>query len=103
MKARKPLPRAERARFKPLPLPLWLRIVTIALGWLLILIGIAGLFLPVIQGGLSLALGFAALSISSQWIHLRLRSLFGRWPGLWRRLERLRRRMHGWLDRRADR
>ena len=78
----------------------WLRIASLVLGWLLILIGIAGLFLPVLQGGLSLALGLATLSISSQWIHLRLRALFGRWPGLWKRMERLRRRVHRWLRRR---
>ncbi len=99
MRAR--LPRAQRLRFRPLPLPVWLRIASIALGWLLVLIGVAGIFLPVLQGGLSLALGFALLSISSQWVHLKLRGWMGRWPAIWKRMERLRRRIHGWLHRKA--
>jgi hypothetical protein len=93
------LPRADRARFQKLPLPLWLRMGTLVVGWILIVIGIAGLFLPILQGGLSLILGFALLSIASPTVHLWLRSLMGRWPRAWRRLEKLRRRMHGWLHR----
>jgi len=98
---RRRLPRAERKRFQPAPLPLWLRAAVLVCGWLLILIGIAGLFLPVIQGGLSLILGFVLLSIASQTVHLWLRGLMGRWPGLWRRMERLRRRINRWLAHRA--
>ena len=98
MKLRR-LPRHERPRFQPLPLPLWVRVLVIAAGWLLILLVIAGLFLPVLQGGLSLALGFALLSLGSQTVHLKLRSAMRRWPGLWKRMERLRRRIHGWLHR----
>ncbi len=98
MKLSRPrLPRHLRPRFQRLPLPLWLRVVVLTAGWALILIGIAGIFLPVIQGGLSLALGFALLSIGSQWMHLKLRSLLGRWPWLWKRLERLRRKIHAKL------
>jgi len=96
------LPRAERSRFRPLPLPLWLRIVINLVGWLLILLGILGLFLPVLQGGLSLALGFALLSIGSQTIHLWLRGWMGRWPKLWRRMEKLRRGLYRWLNRRHE-
>lgn len=76
-----------------------LRVVVLVVGWLLVLIGIVGLFLPVLQGGLSLALGFALLSVASQTVHLWLRGLMGRWPKLWRRMERLRRRLRGWLHR----
>ena len=80
-------------------LPLGIRITLLFVGWLLILLGIAGLFLPILQGGLSLALGFALLSLASQSFHLWLRRRLGRWPGLWKRMERLRRRLHGWLHR----
>ena len=93
------VPRSERSRFQPLPLPVWVRALVLGVGWLLVLLGIAGLFLPVLQGGLSLAIGFALLSLGSQTVHLRLRKAMGRWPGLWRRIERLRRRLHGWLHR----
>ncbi|MBP1642444.1 MAG: hypothetical protein H6Q03_1113 [Acidobacteria bacterium] len=99
MKVRPRLPRHERARFRPLPLPIWVRFIVLGTGWVLIVIGVVGLFLPVLQGGLSLALGLALLSLASQSVHLWLRRLMGRWPGLWRRMERLRRRMHHWLHR----
>ena len=95
------LPRADRARFQPLPLPLWLRIAVNLVGWMLVVIGVLGLFLPVLQGGLSLALGFALLSIGSPRIHLWMRGWMGRWPKLWRRMEKLRRGVHRWLHRNA--
>jgi uncharacterized protein len=95
------LPRADRSRFQPLPLPLWLRMGVNLVGWILIVIGVLGLFLPVLQGGLSLALGFALLSIGSPRIHLWLRGWMGRWPKLWRRMEKLRRGVHRWLHRNA--
>jgi hypothetical protein len=102
---RRRVPRHQRARFQQLPLPVWVRMVVLTTGWLLIVVGVVGLFLPILQGGLSLALGFALLSLGSQWMHLRIRKLMGRWPRLWRRMERFRRRLHGWLHRatvRAD-
>jgi hypothetical protein len=103
MKRRIRLPRAQRPRFQRLPLPLWLRVVVLTVGWISILLGIAGIFLPILQGGLMLAIGFALLSIGSQTVHLWTRRLFGRWPGIWKRLERMRRKIHGWLHRRAPR
>ncbi len=95
------LPRAQRSRFQALPLPLWARVLVISMGWILIVLGVVGLFLPVLQGGLSLALGLALLSISSQTVHLKLRGWMGRWPGLWKRMEKIRRKMRGWLHRSA--
>lgn len=93
------LPRHQRSRFQTLPLPVWLRVLVVTTGWICILLGIAGIFLPVLQGGLLLAIGFALLSIGSQKVHLWLRGWFGRWPGLWKRLERLRRKIHRKLHR----
>jgi hypothetical protein len=98
---RKRVPRHERSRFQPLPLPVWLRVAATVIGWLLIGIGVLGLFLPVLQGGLSLALGFALLSVASQRFHLWLRGQMGRWPRLWRRMEKFRRKLGGWLHRRS--
>jgi len=92
-------PRHERRRYQRLPLPVWVRVLVLVAGWALILIGVAGLFLPVLQGGLSLILGFALLSIASQTVHLWLRRLMGRWPGAWKRLERFRRKLHARIDR----
>ncbi|MEO7795858.1 MAG: hypothetical protein ABIV06_13900 [Thermoanaerobaculia bacterium] len=94
MTTRTRLPRHHRPRFQRLPLRPWLRVSVLTLGWVLILVGIAGLFLPILQGGLILALGFALLSIGSQRMHLWFRSVMGRWPRIWRRLERMRRKLH---------
>ena len=84
MTIRTRLPRHHRSPFKRLPLPTWF----------MILVGIAGLFLPILQGGLMLALGLALLSIGSQTMHLWFRSLMGRWPRIWKRLEKFRRKIH---------
>jgi uncharacterized membrane protein YbaN (DUF454 family) len=97
MSPRPPLPRAQRSRFRRPDLPLWLRVAMLILGWLLVLLGIVGIFLPVLQGGLSLALGLALLSLASQTVHLKLRGWMRRWPGGWRRMEKIRRRLHRWL------
>ncbi|MEO8275782.1 MAG: hypothetical protein ABI639_06150 [Thermoanaerobaculia bacterium] len=98
---RQRLARQHRARFQRLPLPTWLRVSVITFGWLMILLGIAGLFLPILQGGLCLALGFALLSIGSQTLHLWFRGLMGRWPRIWRRLEKVRRKIYAKLRRLA--
>lgn len=94
MTTRTRLPRHHRSPFQRLPLPTWLRVVVITVGWLMILVGIAGLFLPILQGGLMLALGLALLSIGSQTMHLWFRSVMGRWPRIWKRLEKFRRKIH---------
>ena len=87
-------------RPRPLPPPsLPVRIVLLVLGWLLILLGIAGLFLPVLQGGLFLLLGAALISLVSRRVHGWLRTLFSRWPRGWKRVERFRRWLHGKLHR----
>lgn len=95
------LPRADRPRYQRPPLPLWVRVLVLTTGWLLVVVGVVGLFLPILQGGLCLALGFALLSVASQSVHLWLRRLLGRWPGLWKRLERLRRGILRWIRRRT--
>ncbi|MBI5166994.1 MAG: PGPGW domain-containing protein [candidate division NC10 bacterium] len=45
----------------------WWRAGRIVLGWVLIIIGIAGLFLPFIQGILLIIAGLAILSKDSPW------------------------------------
>jgi len=75
-------------------LPFGIRVALLVIGWLLIALGIAGLVLPGIQGILTLFLGAAVLSLVSQRVHNGLRRLFRRWPRGWRRLEKLRRKVH---------
>ena len=89
MKLRPP----RRSRHLP-QLSLPVRIVLSVLGWVLILIGIAGRFLPVLQGGLFLALGAAVISLVSRRFHGWLRTRFARWPRGWKRVERFRRWLH---------
>lgn len=64
------------------------------IGWVVLAVGIAGLALPGIQGILTIAVGLAILSLASDRAHQLLRRALSRWPGVWRRVERLRRKLH---------
>jgi Putative transmembrane protein (PGPGW) len=79
------------------PLSLITRVLLHSLGWALVAVGLAGLVLPGIQGVLTLALGFAVISVASKRVHRWLRGRFRRWPKGWRRLERARRRVDRWV------
>jgi hypothetical protein len=63
----------------------------------MILIGVAGLALPGIQGVLTIGFGAALLSVSSETAYWVLRWAFGRWPKGWRRVERIRRKLYRWI------
>jgi hypothetical protein len=96
------LPLKIRVEPRP-PLPLGARIAIFILGWLLILIGVAGLVLPGIQGVFTIVIGAALLSIDNELFYRGLRRVFTRWPHLWRRVEAFREkahdRMHRWFHR----
>jgi uncharacterized membrane protein YbaN (DUF454 family) len=70
-------------------------------GWLLVLVGIAGLVLPGIQGIATILFGAALLSVASEMAYELLRKGFQRWPSVWDRFERFREKMHRWLHRRT--
>lgn len=91
-------PPGRKRRRKLRPLSLSVRITLHVLGWLMVAIGVAGFFLPVLPGGLALALGLALLSVASRRLHQWLRPKFRRWPKGWRRLENFRRRLHRRLE-----
>lgn len=76
-----------------------MRVVAFVLGWGLVLVGVAGLALPGIQGVLTLLAGTAVLSVISETVYQLLRRLFRRWPRGWKRVRGFRRRVHGWLHR----
>lgn len=80
-------------------LPLVVRILVLIIGWVVVLIGIAGLALPGIQGCLTIGLGAALLSLASEMIYRGLRRLLRRWPKIWDRVENLRSWMHDKLSR----
>ena len=85
---------SKRRRLSPIT-----RILLIVAGWILLLIGIAGLVLPGIQGILTILLGLAVLSVASRTIHRLLRALLHRWPWLWEKIERFRAKVHDKLAR----
>lgn len=76
------------------PLPLGVRIAIFVLGWLLILIGVAGLILPGIQGIATILVGAALLSLDNELVYRGLRKTLQRWPSAWRKIERFREKAH---------
>ncbi len=56
------------------------RAVVLVVGWAFILLGIAGLFLPVLQGILFLLIGLFILSTEYVWAHNLLQKLKRRFP-----------------------
>jgi uncharacterized membrane protein YbaN (DUF454 family) len=81
------------------PLPLWLRVVVLIVGWLILLVGVAGLVLPGIQGIATIIAGLAILSVASETAHRWMRRGLQRWPKVWLRVDRFRTRLHDWLHR----
>ena len=78
-----------------------MRLVLLGVGWFLVLVGIAGLVLPGIQGILTMLVGAAILSVASETAYRLLRRLLrDRWPGLWRKVngfrDRWRTRLARW-------
>ncbi len=81
------------------PLSTLSRLLLLVAGWLLILIGIAGLILPGIQGIVTIVAGAAVLSLASEIAYRLMHRALSRWPKLWTRIERLRAKVHGWFHR----
>jgi hypothetical protein len=85
------------------PLPTWLRVTLIVIGVVLVVVGIAGLVLPGLQGIVTILAGLALLSLVSRQTHGFLRWTLRPWPKLRKRVERLRRRFQSWLHRKLGR
>ncbi len=93
-----------KRRLRRLPrLPLYVRVAVFLVGWLLVLVGVAGLVLPGIQGIVTIILGAALLSVVSELVYEGLAKLLSRWPQAWRRVRGLRLMTHRWLRRRFKR
>jgi len=76
------------------------RLLLLGLGWFLLLVGVAGLVLPGIQGILTMLFGAAILSLASETVYRLLRRLLReRWPGLWGKLNGFRDRWRARLAR----
>ncbi|SHE88462.1 Putative transmembrane protein (PGPGW) [Desulfacinum infernum DSM 9756] len=68
------------------------RTVRIVAGTLLLVLGVAGLFLPVLQGALFIALGLVVLGREIPWVARLLDRLAQRYPALDRWLQKSRQR-----------
>jgi len=73
--------------------------VLLGLGWLFILLGVAGLFLPVLQGVLFLCIGLILLSRRSPRVRWLVRRAGRRWPKFRRALDLARARAAIWRTR----
>lgn len=77
-------PARRRSRWKR-----WLILIT---GWFFIFLGILGLFLPILQGVLFLAIGSYLLSLESPWVRKKLLQFQRRYPKLGATLDEARQR-----------
>jgi len=66
------------------------RIITKALGWALLILGIIGLFLPVLQGILFLLIGLYFLSHETPWAARLFNRIKKRYPAINNKFEALR-------------
>jgi len=75
------------------------RIGVLLLGWGFVLLGIAGLFLPVLQGVLFLLIGLVILSSEYVWAHKLLQKLRRRFPSIAGKADEAQERAAAWLRR----
>jgi uncharacterized protein len=71
------------------------RIIRISSGSLLILLGIAGLVLPILQGWLFLALGAIILSMDIPFFQRIVNWIEGRFPRIRKPLQRMKEKLKG--------
>ncbi len=75
------------------------RALVLLVGWGFILLGIVGLFLPVLQGVLFLFIGLVILSSEYVWAHHLLTRLRQRFPKVGRIADEAAAKAAGWLRR----
>jgi uncharacterized membrane protein YbaN (DUF454 family) len=75
------------------------RVALLVAGWAFILLGIAGLFLPVLQGILFLLIGLFILSSEYVWAHKLLHKLKQRFPRVAEHFEHAKERAEAWMSR----
>ncbi len=75
------------------------RILILIVGWAFILLGIVGLFLPILQGVLFLLVGLIILSSEYVWAHRLLGKLRERFPKIGRTADLATEKATAWLRR----
>jgi uncharacterized membrane protein YbaN (DUF454 family) len=73
------------------------RVLVLVVGWCFILLGIVGLFLPILQGVLFLLIGLIILSSEYVWAHHLLAKLRQRFPKISGTAEQAAARAGKWL------
>lgn len=73
------------------------RAAVLVVGWGFVLVGIAGLFLPVLQGVLFILIGLFILSSEYVWAHHLLQKVRQRFPRVAGQLDRAREKSAHWL------
>jgi uncharacterized membrane protein YbaN (DUF454 family) len=79
------------------PLDAIKKVGLLIIGWLFIVLGIFGLFLPFLQGFLFILIGLAILSTRSKMIKLFLKHLEERYPHLYKKIEIWKEKIRGWF------
>ncbi len=69
------------------------RIFVLVLGWSLVVLGIIGLFVPILQGILFILVGLWVLSRESHWARRSLRKMRLKFPTADRRMRELERKL----------
>jgi len=69
------------------------RIARTVAGFFLLILGVIGLFVPILQGVFLIILGMWVLSIDSRWAHRCILKLRLRFPAVHRKVRQLRRRI----------
>ena len=75
------------------------RLAVLLVGWGFVLLGIAGLFLPVLQGILFILIGLIILSSEYVWAHKLVQRLRQRFPGVARKADEAQARAAAWMRR----
>lgn len=73
------------------------KLAVLLVGWGFILLGLIGLFLPVLQGVLFLIIGLAILSSEYVWAHHLLVKIRTRFPTATSRWDKAAVRTHAWI------
>lgn len=74
------------------------RIAIEVVGWAFIVLGIAGLFLPILQGILFLLIGLFILSTQYAWAHRLLHRLRDRFPKIAEQFDKAKARAERWVS-----
>lgn len=75
------------------------RYAKLAVGWSFVVLGVAGLVLPILQGILFLAIGFSILATEMPWAERQLHRLRQRFPRAADSVDAARERAAAWVRR----